>query len=364
MRTFTFIALSTTTASVLASHVAPPQLAPRNVIHRGVGPNRFELLKRQNQTNPTSQSSQQQQQQLTSSAQQAQTSSTGLIDSLVNSLTTTQSTVSTQPTTSSVVTTSTPTTSSHSSAATTSSPSSKQATTSTTSSSQSGVTLTSTISNSSGTSSAASASSSADNSTPKSTGLSHATLISIIVVASCVAGVAAIWTIIRKTKFSPTKRFEARLEPIDFVPGRRDSFPGGAGASSSGSIHDQYGPGGVAHGRSPSAMSMSSAAQAGSYGTGGAYPASNLARSDSGGRSLRAAPVSEVSYLPGSIIPYNQASYSGQPYYNNAPSYGGGYGGDQYSSQYADLQRGASVLRAYNNASPYNYQAHGASNRY
>lgn len=47
------------------------------------------------------------------------------------------------------------------------------------------------------------------------------TLIVIIVVASCVAGIAAIWTIIRKTKFSPSKRFESKLEPIDFVPSGR-----------------------------------------------------------------------------------------------------------------------------------------------
>ncbi|KAL8277959.1 hypothetical protein RQP46_009591 [Phenoliferia psychrophenolica] len=208
---------------------------------------------------------------------------------------------------------------------------------------------------SSGSSSSASSSSSAaaDSSTKTSSGIGHATLIVIIVIASCVAGIAAIWTIIRKTKFSPSRRFEAKLAPIAFGGDRtgRDSLEG-----------DNFGPG-IAHNRSQSAMSNHSGANAGSFQTGsGAYPSSNLARSDSGGNgSLRGAPMTEVSHLPGSI-PYSQSSYTGQPYYAGQSPYGAGAAGypaeNSHGGQYADLQRGPSSARPYNGGNPgyNNYQ--------
>lgn len=59
-------------------------------------------------------------------------------------------------------------------------------------------------------------------------GLPRTTLIIIIVVASSIALIAAVWTIIRKVAFSPSRKFEAKLAPIEWddpaKPGRRDSY--------------------------------------------------------------------------------------------------------------------------------------------
>ncbi|BGP15074.1 hypothetical protein JCM10213_002781 [Rhodosporidiobolus nylandii] len=202
-------------------------------------------------------------------------------------------------------------------------------------------TLTSTLSASdsskSGTASSSAASSSASSESDKkkddssSSGMSKAVLIPIIVVASCVAGIAAIWTIIRKTKFSPSRKFEAKLAPIDFVPGGADD-PHLQG--------DHVGM--LAHQRSQSQMS-------GAYGAGGGGYAASLARSDSGGKnSMRGMAMSESAHsLPS--IPYNgpqyvQASYHGgyaapacntaQPGYPHEQAYG-----------YADLHRAGSIAQ-------------------
>jgi len=49
------------------------------------------------------------------------------------------------------------------------------------------------------------------------------TIIAIAVIASCVGGAAAIWTLIRKWKLGPSNKFENRMQPIewsaDFAPG-------------------------------------------------------------------------------------------------------------------------------------------------
>jgi len=66
---------------------------------------------------------------------------------------------------------------------------------------------------------AADASSTVDNSKNESTSfLPHSVVIGLIVTASCIAGAAAIWTIVRKWKFSPSRHFEDRLEPINWEP--------------------------------------------------------------------------------------------------------------------------------------------------
>ncbi|GAA6042544.1 hypothetical protein JCM8097_004659 [Rhodosporidiobolus ruineniae] len=169
----------------------------------------------------------------------------------------------------------------------------------------------------------ASASAAADKKDSSSGGISKATLIPIIVVASCVAGVAAIWTIIRKTKFSPSRKFEAKLEPIDFVPDHDDPAHGLVGGNGQ-------------HQRNMSQMSG---------GNGGAYAggyAASLARSDSGKNSVRGGVAMSESLH---AIPYNGPQYVQAPYYG-APAYGNnvqpGYPHEQAYGGYADLQRGNS----------------------
>lgn len=141
------------------------------------------------------------------------------------------------------------------------------------------------------------------------------------VVASSVALVATIWTIVRKTAFSPSRRFEAKLAPIDFPDGRgnsRDSFGSGG--------HDAI----LAHERSGSIMSNSMSER---Y---GGYPAS-LGRSDSGKDSMRAGSVRGGGAYPASI-PYNPqpaaAGYGGPAYYQQ-PYHGGA--GAQFSPAQREL---------------------------
>lgn len=70
-------------------------------------------------------------------------------------------------------------------------------------------------------------------------------IIGLIVTASCVVGGAAIWTVIRKWKFSPSRHFEDRLEPINWEPTQPSGLPHdptvaalarGAGSHRNGSI--------------------------------------------------------------------------------------------------------------------------------
>ncbi|KAG8683569.1 hypothetical protein FRC08_014210 [Ceratobasidium sp. 394] len=51
------------------------------------------------------------------------------------------------------------------------------------------------------------------------------TIISLVVIASCIGGAVAIWTVIRKWKLSPSERFDDRMQPIDWAP------TGGAGGA-------------------------------------------------------------------------------------------------------------------------------------
>ncbi|KAG8921864.1 hypothetical protein FRC01_014827 [Tulasnella sp. 417] len=44
------------------------------------------------------------------------------------------------------------------------------------------------------------------------------TIIAIVVIASCVGGAAAIWTLIRKWKLGPSAKFEERMAPIEWAP--------------------------------------------------------------------------------------------------------------------------------------------------
>jgi hypothetical protein len=55
--------------------------------------------------------------------------------------------------------------------------------------------------------------------------LSKSVIIGLIVAGSCVVAGAAIWTIIRKWKFSPSRHFEDRLEPINWAPTQPSGLP-------------------------------------------------------------------------------------------------------------------------------------------
>ncbi|CAE6422020.1 unnamed protein product [Rhizoctonia solani] len=44
------------------------------------------------------------------------------------------------------------------------------------------------------------------------------TIVSLVVVASCIGGAIAIWTVIRKWKLSPSEKFDDRMQPIDWAP--------------------------------------------------------------------------------------------------------------------------------------------------
>ncbi|KAG5647582.1 hypothetical protein DXG03_008935 [Asterophora parasitica] len=92
--------------------------------------------------------------------------------------------------------------------------------------------------------------SSASKAAPPST-----TLTVIIVIASSLAGLTILWTIFRKWKLGRSKKFDERLQPIDWQPTNPDdALPGShrrlSGASSfrSGSGHPTRGYGGSDHG--------------------------------------------------------------------------------------------------------------------
>ncbi|CAE6413135.1 unnamed protein product [Rhizoctonia solani] len=44
------------------------------------------------------------------------------------------------------------------------------------------------------------------------------TIISLVVIAACIGGAMAIWTVIRKWKLSPSEKFDDRMQPIDWTP--------------------------------------------------------------------------------------------------------------------------------------------------
>ncbi|GAA6005504.1 uncharacterized protein JCM10292_007370 [Rhodotorula paludigena] len=161
-------------------------------------------------------------------------------------------------------------------------------------------------------------------------GISKKVLIPIIVVASCVAAAGIIWTIVRKTKFSPSRKFEDRLEPIDYTP-----------EWNHGARHDDGdGDAFLAHARNGSGMSGGAGAAAR-----GAY-APSLARSDSGKTSMHGGyggAVMSESMHPMPSIPYAGPGYVQQSYFG-APAHGvpqPGYPGEQ-AYAYPDLHRAGS----------------------
>ncbi|GJN89771.1 hypothetical protein Rhopal_002760-T1 [Rhodotorula paludigena] len=168
-------------------------------------------------------------------------------------------------------------------------------------------------------------------------GISKKVLIPIIVVASCVAAAGIIWTIVRKTKFSPSRKFEDRLEPIDYTPEWNH------GARHDDGDADAF----LAHARNGSGMSGSAGATARGAGATarGAY-APSLARSDSGKTSMHGGyggAVMSESMHPMPSIPYAGPGYVQQSYFG-APAHGvpqPGYPGEQ-AYAYPDLHRAGS----------------------
>ncbi|GAA6062221.1 hypothetical protein JCM10212_006456 [Sporobolomyces blumeae] len=215
-----------------------------------------------------------------------------------------------------------------------------------------GSTSTASGSASSSSSSTSAAAATADKSDDSSSGgIGHGTLIAIIVVASCVAGIAAIWTIIRKTKFSPSRRFEAKLEPIDFVPevpeyGHHSATAAGGGGGGGGGA-------GVMRERSQSSLS-------GAYLNGGYEP--SLARSDSKGSVRGLGPSDSNSHLNVGTIPYQGPGYVQAPYYGApAPSYSPQLGYPQEQpTYYPSLQRGLSSASSMGNVQNPMYTNNGA----
>jgi len=65
---------------------------------------------------------------------------------------------------------------------------------------------------------AASATESKKSKDDDSSGLSKTSIITIVAIGSSVALIAAIWTIFRKWKLSPSRQFEDKLTPIDWAP--------------------------------------------------------------------------------------------------------------------------------------------------
>jgi hypothetical protein len=60
---------------------------------------------------------------------------------------------------------------------------------------------------------------------PGASFLPKSVIIGLIVTGACIAAGAAIWTIIRKWKFSPSRHFEDRLEPINWEPTQASGLP-------------------------------------------------------------------------------------------------------------------------------------------
>lgn len=68
---------------------------------------------------------------------------------------------------------------------------------------------------------------------------SGTTLTIIIAIAASLGGVAILWTVFRKWKLSSSKKFDQRLNPIDFQPTvpEEDIIPGHRRVPSNGSAH-------------------------------------------------------------------------------------------------------------------------------
>ncbi|KAB5588792.1 hypothetical protein CTheo_7765 [Ceratobasidium theobromae] len=314
------------------------------------------------------------------------TSSGGLLDTLTGALlSTTSSTVSS--TSSSSSSTSTSTSSSTTSTSSTPQPTSQQqqpTTSSTpplniasTTSTPANVPASTSISLVTTVAPAAAASESAA-AKAKTAKITRNTIISLVVVASCIGGAIAIWTVIRKWKLSPSERFDDRMQPIDWTPPNgthEDSIEekskhrrAGSGASHGSFTSAAMGPSEQGHGAKGSVYNDSQhghgygaqpqdfppahdftagAMQPGGYGQ--YYGGQQYAGAPGYANLQRGPSVSESTYSHGASVArglsYSRAhgAYEAQPGAGAVPPlpnpYGGEYGYEDYNHQAGQQQQ-------------------------
>ncbi|QRV83297.1 hypothetical protein RhiJN_11313 [Ceratobasidium sp. AG-Ba] len=188
------------------------------------------------------------------------------------------------------------------------------------------------------------------------------TIISLVVIASCIGGAAAIWTVIRKWKLSPSEKFDDRMQPIDWAPTtgatgmreetieeKRHRRAGSAGS------HGSFTSGGVGQSEShdfpPPHDFTAGAGNYGQYyqGQHQQYAYADLQRGPS---------VTESNYSHGASVSrglsYSRGhgGYEAQPGAGGVPPlpnpYGGGYKYEDYGRQQGQAQgQGQGQYRAY-----------------
>ncbi|CAE6396754.1 unnamed protein product [Rhizoctonia solani] len=144
------------------------------------------------------------------------------------------------------------------------------------------------------------------------------TIVSLVVVASCIGGAIGIWTVIRKWKLSPSEKFDDRMQPIDWAPP----------------------PNGVTE---DAIEEKSKHRRAGSGASHGSFTSGGVGQSEQGHGAKYADSQHGHAYgaQPQDFPPpHDFTAGATQP-----GGYGQYYGGQQYAAGpgYADLQRGPSV---------------------
>ncbi|KAF8683352.1 hypothetical protein RHS04_01870 [Rhizoctonia solani] len=145
------------------------------------------------------------------------------------------------------------------------------------------------------------------------------TIIVLVVIAACIGGAMAIWTVIRKWKLSPSEKFDDRMQPIDWTPPTNGIAEDAIEEKTkhrrvgSGASHGSFTSGGVPQ------SDQGHGAKAGTYAD-----------------SQRGHGYGPQDFPP----PHDFTAGAAQP-----DAYGQYYGGQQYAGGpgYADLQRGPSV---------------------
>ncbi|CAE6416951.1 unnamed protein product [Rhizoctonia solani] len=169
---------------------------------------------------------------------------------------------------------------------------------------------------------AAAASASAEAAKKKTEKITKNTIISLVVIASCIGGAVAIWTVIRKWKLSPSEKFDDRMQPIDWAPPPANGTPDDA-------IEEK-----TKHRR------------AGSGASHGSFTSGGVGQSEQG-HGVKGGMYADSQYSHGYATqpqdfppPHDFTAGTAQP-----GGYGQYYAGQQYAGGpgYADLQRGPSM---------------------
>lgn len=153
------------------------------------------------------------------------------------------------------------------------------------------------------------------------------TIISLVVIASCIGGAIAIWTVIRKWKLSPSERFDDRMQPIDWAPTN-----GAAGL------------------RDDPLAEKASHRRAGSAGSHGSFTSGGVGQSELGHGGAKSVYSDATGHGNVNAQYGAQAQDFPPPHDFTAGANMGGYGqyqGQQYAGAgYADLRRGPSVTES------------------